>query len=127
VAVELGNPWRANVGSAEAMIVAEILLVKFDQVTEGRLAELFGCRGHHAITHSGDQPLSQVLRRRGFDLVILDVSCDYSITRKHVAAVRARREQHGLRPMLLCVSRVYRGPQFELELEREGARVVYVL
>jgi hypothetical protein len=127
VAVELGNAWPANVGSAEAMIVAEILLVKFDQVTEGRLAELFGCRGHHATTYSGDQPLSRLLRRHGFDLVILDVSCDCAITRKHVGVVSASREQNGLRPMLLCVSRVYRGPQFELELERAGARVVYVL
>jgi DNA-binding response OmpR family regulator len=104
-------------------------LVKFDQVTGERLAEFLGYRGYRAAIHSGDQPLLQILQKhpRGFDLVILDVSCDDAVTRKHIAAVRARREQYGLRPMLLCVSRVYRGPRFELELEREGARVVYVL
>jgi hypothetical protein len=36
------------------------------------------------------------------------------------------RAQHSLRPMLLCVSGNYRGPKFELELERKGARVVHV-
>jgi DNA-binding response OmpR family regulator len=108
--------------------MAEILLVKFDKVTVERLAEFLQRRGHCITTHSGDESLAQTLRgySRGFDLVILDVACDEAVTRKHIAAVRAIREKRGPRPMLLCVSWVYRGPRFELELERQGARVVYV-
>lgn len=32
---------------------------------------------------------------------------------------------HSSRPRILCFSAVYRGPQFRLEVERLGARLVY--
>jgi len=57
---------------------------------------------------------------RGFDLVILDVSVQCRDAGKLLEGLKRYRDAHGPRPMTLCVSRVYRGPRFELDLEQQG-------
>jgi DNA-binding response OmpR family regulator len=105
----------------------ETLLVNFDPKLAERLASLLASQGHRISICTGFKALRQLLRKSpGFDLAIVDVSFDTPTAGVQLAELQAYRVQHGPRPMLLCVSRVYRGPQFELELERKGARVAYV-
>jgi hypothetical protein len=59
-------------------------------------------------------------------LIVLDASENDRVVHDQLAEIRRYRAQHGHRPTVLCVSRVYRGPLVELELERRGARVIYV-
>ncbi len=109
-------------------MAARILLVQFDEAWEARLAETLRQRGHSVTTHCREECVSEHLSELGheIELVILDVSKGDDETWSIVAEIRQYRTQYGPKPMLLCVSRVYRGPRFELELERKGARVVYV-
>ena len=108
--------------------MTKTLLVNFEPPLAERLVHLLAARGHHVTIHAhGGLPLSEGLRMsEGFDLVLLDVSSDSAALREHLAALRNHRAKHGPRPMLLCVSRGYRGAYFELNLERKGARVAYV-
>lgn len=109
-------------------MTVQLLLVRFDNASEGRLTELLRQRGYRVSAYSREESLLECLSRFGreIDLVILDVSGNDPEVRNYLAEIVRYRAQHGHRPMVLCVSRVYRGPQFELELERKGARVVYV-
>ena len=108
--------------------MANILLLKFDEKVGRRLADLLQLRGHQVAIHLGDCSSLDVLldHSQGIDLVIIEVSSADSLTRQYVGAVRAYREAHRPCPMLLCVSRFYRGAQFQLQLERDGGRVIYV-
>jgi len=108
--------------------MAQILLVHFDELTARRLAEFLETRGHRVNTLDPAQSLEHILddKVRGFDLVILDVSVQCRDAGKLLEGLKRYRDAHGPRPMTLCVSRVYRGPRFELDLEQQGARVVYV-
>ena len=60
------------------------------------------------------------------DLVIVDVSAADEICQVTLDELRRWQMIHGPRPGILCVSTVYRGPNFELEIERKGGRLVYV-
>jgi hypothetical protein len=108
--------------------MAQILLVKFGESEERRLAEFFGTQGHRVSSLDDTKSLSCLLDNVGkdLDLAILHVSanCD---AEEDLETLRRHRDTNGLRPMVLCVSRVYRGPRFELEIERKGGRLVYVL
>jgi hypothetical protein len=108
--------------------VAQILLGNSSETLGESLATLLTNRGHRVTPSSADHSLEDTLRRRGweFEIVILDVSNNDAQTQHDLAAVKRYKMRHGPKPMLLCVSRVYRGPGFELELECRGARVVYV-
>lgn len=108
--------------------MAAIVLVKFDPRSAITVAQLFRGRRHRVMVCDADQSLAPVLKRRDTspDLVVLDVSTDDQNTRKYLEEIKRFRAQHGPRPMLLCVSGIYRGPRFELELEKRGARLVYV-
>jgi hypothetical protein len=109
-------------------MTAQILLVNFDEASEERLREIFRQKGHCVSAYAGDKPLAEHLWKLSddVDLIVLDVSGKDRVVRNQLGEIGRYRAQHGHRPTVLCVSRIYRGPQFELELEREGARVVYV-
>ncbi len=107
--------------------MALILLTNFDEPSAHRLADLLTRRGHRVnkcSTFDGVQFLEA--SDHDLDLIILDVSHDDRETQNQLAEIRHYRAQHGPRPMLLCVSRLYRGARFQLDLESKGARVVYV-
>jgi DNA-binding response OmpR family regulator len=109
-------------------MTARILLVNFDEASEGRLKEIFRQKGYRISPYTCKEPLAEHLSklRDDVDLIILDASGNDPLVHDQLGEVRRYRAQHGHRPTVLCVSRVYRGPQVELELERKGARVVYV-
>ena len=92
------------------------------------MREIFRQKGHRVSAYAGDKPLAEHLSKLmdEVDLIVLDASGNDRIVHDRLGEIRRYRVRHGHRPTVLCVSRVYRGPQFELELERKGARVVYV-
>jgi DNA-binding NtrC family response regulator len=107
--------------------MATILLVNFAGEQGARLAAFLRNERHEVSVAYGNPQFSEMIRQYGTtDLVILDVSFREGSTRNLLGQIVSHRVQAGPRPMLLCVSRVYRGPQFELELERKGARLVYI-
>ena len=109
-------------------MAARILLLNFDEASEGRLTEIFRQKGYRVSTYAREEPLAEHLSKRSddVDLIVLDASGNDRAIHDQLGEIRRYRVQHGHRPMVLCVSRIYRGPQVELELERKGARVVYV-
>ena len=108
--------------------MGRVLLVKFDETFEGQVTEILRRKGLLVSTYRRGERLAERLAKmdQEVDLVILDVSHEDQDTQDRFAEILRYRAQHGPKPMLLCVSRVYRGPRFELEFERKGARVVYV-
>jgi DNA-binding response OmpR family regulator len=109
-------------------VTGRILLVNFDETSEGRLTEILRQKGHRVSAYACEESLAQHLLqlRNDVDLIVLDASGNDRALHDQLAEIRRYRAQHGHRPTVLYVSRVYRGPQVELELERKGARVIYV-
>jgi len=105
--------------------MARILLIKFEEATAQRLAAVFEVRRHRVRTYDGPFAPYESLEAEGQDLIVLDVSADDADVTKCLTELQRYRAAHGPRPMILCASRVYRGPRFELDLEKRGARLVY--
>lgn len=107
--------------------MARILLANFMEESGTRLAAFLRIERHEVHMADQAQPLAQMLRLvREFDLVIIDASQREHYVRDLVNHIAKHRAQSGPRPMMLCVCRIYRGPRFELDLEKRGARVIYV-
>ena len=107
--------------------MARVVLANFDAETAAQLIQLLE-RNRHSATHlpaatSNHDPraIGQVL----CDLIILDITLDDKATRTLLTEALRRRAESGPGPMLLCVSRVYRGPRYEFDLERKGVRLAY--
>jgi len=71
---------------------------------------------------------ARMLRQYGseIDLVIVDASYSEKYALDLLTEMASYRKRNGPCPAALCISRVYRGPRFELEVERKGARLLYV-
>ena len=102
--------------------MAKILLVNFNEEQGSRLAAFLGTQRHKAWvgSFSAEHCVSEI------DLVIVDASQREKSALELVTEIAGYRTQYGPRPLVLCLSRVYRGPQFELEIERKGVRFLYV-
>lgn len=108
--------------------MALVVLANFDAETAVQLIQLLQRNRHSASllptgSFKGDP---RVIRRIPCDLIIIDVTSHVQTARALLGEVIRRRAKGGPRPMLLCVARTYRGPRFELDLERKGARLAYV-
>jgi hypothetical protein len=77
---------------------------------------------HNFRTNSIDQASEEI---RIADLAIVDVSIDDQQMRTVLEVIRRARMQQNLKPALLCISRVNRGPRFQYQIERMGARFAY--
>jgi DNA-binding response OmpR family regulator len=108
--------------------MAKVLLVDFEKQLGELVSELLQQERHNVAVHSQNVPLTEAGFQDppGFELVIFDMSLDDRVRREHLRFVQDYRDQHGGRPGILCVSRVYRGARFEFDLGRKGVRVVYV-
>lgn len=108
--------------------MGKILLANFEEEAGARLAAFLRNERHDVSTAVDNEPLLPFTGTSDSvpDLVILDVSQNDRRVRNLLDQICSHRIKHGPRPMLLCISRAYRGAQFELDLERKGARVVYV-
>ncbi len=108
--------------------MAKILLVNFDEERATRLAGFLRTERYEVCINSETEKFSQMLKWHvcGIDLVILDASHREKYVRDLLTEIASYRARNGARPMVLCISRVYRGPRFRLDLERKGARFLYV-
>jgi hypothetical protein len=107
--------------------MAKILLVNFEEEQAARLAAFLHIERHEICSEDSSLALGQFIRHIAeFDLVIVDASHREQFVRDVVSGIATQRERNGPRPGVLCICRTYRGPRFELDLERKGARVVYV-
>ena len=108
--------------------MAKILLVNFDDRSGPRLAAFLRAERAEVGVASEREPFARMLKRKGapIDLIILDASRQEKHLCKVLNEIAAYQVRNGPRPMVLCISRVYRGPRFELDLERKGARLLYV-
>ncbi len=108
--------------------MARILLGGFDGPTATQLASLLRS-GSHRIQICGELQLCvDVVRdhRTAVDLVIVDATSSPALIGECLRVLRCQNAGKGPKIRLLCVSRAYHGPRFEIDIEREGARLVYV-
>jgi len=105
-----------------------ILLLHFDSPYREELA--FTLRAHHhkvltpetngkALSGLQDEELAQA------DFVIFDLSRVNSNLWSELRHLCRFRRRDGLPVMLMCWSRIYRGPAFQLLVEKLGVRFVY--
>lgn len=108
--------------------MADILLIRIQPDLFGALTELLEHKGHRVQICEGAQQITSRFNSREHspDLAIIDVTVNDRESRMCLMQIKIIRARYGPRPALLCISKVYRGPQFELELERKGARIAYV-
>lgn len=106
--------------------MARVLLAGFDKDMANELALLFARLKHQIVILPATVAQYECLGSGEVDMIVLEVSIENRLV-KSVLAAKDKSEQHSHgTPILLCVSRVYRGPRFELDLERKGGRLVYV-
>lgn len=108
--------------------MGRILIGGFDQPTADQLAIRLRAGRHDVWICEAISECDRYIINlcSAIDLVVMDGTADPGLVDecfKGIADLYARR---GRRPMLLCVSRVYHGPRFEMDLENKGARLVYV-
>lgn len=108
--------------------MAAILLLGFDEDLQDALVTSMRVRRHQvfALDEAGDIVDELERQRNALELVIMDMSFPSENHRRALEEVERWRAEHENRPTLLCVSTIYRGPQFEIDIERKGARVIYV-
>jgi len=108
--------------------MATIFLANFGEENGGRLAAFLRAQRHETYMARDEHSFVEMKRRSGLspDLVIMDASAHEDRVRRLANELGKYRIQHGPKPMILCISRVYRGPRFEIELERKGIRLLYV-
>lgn len=104
-----------------------VLLIDSDE-DHARTLALFLERHRYAVTVSTSKgnafrPLERNCEE--FDVVILDMSANRPQDWRTFDQIRTLPRMTTVRPMILCLSRVYRGPGMKLEIERKGARLVY--
>jgi hypothetical protein len=120
---------KTEIMASQGVRVATVLLADFAEAPAARLAELLRARGNSALMGAEDHGLSEHHGPTGtsVDLIILGSSKGDSHVRNRIAEVHRRcRDRYGMKPPLLCVSTAYRGARFELDIERAGARIVYM-
>jgi hypothetical protein len=107
--------------------MSRVLLIDHDQSHAQRLKDRLR---HLSLIHFANirNGIGELCRTRfDFDIVILNVSARQ---RNWQAGVRALQHAFStslcrVRPSVLCISTIKNEPQFELEVERLGARYVY--
>jgi hypothetical protein len=108
--------------------MANIILVNFAEEPGSRVAAFLRVDQHKVHVAQENAHFSDVLHEYGneIDLVILDASRHEKHVRQFLTELISFKTRNGPRPMALCISHVYRGPRFVLDMERKGARFVYV-
>jgi len=105
--------------------MAQIMLVGFEQTFQQSLLEELRRHGHVGRELEPAMSFARVLESEGrdIDVVVVDATSEKACIVEYMATLQSFRNVNGLRPMILCITRVSRGAQFELGLERKGARV----
>jgi hypothetical protein len=108
--------------------MARILIGGFDESTAAQLAIQMRAGRHdvRVCEAIGECDRHITVLGAAIDLVVIDGTASPGLVDKCFKSIADLYAGRGRRPMLLCVSRVYHGPRFEIDLENEGARLVYV-
>jgi hypothetical protein len=108
--------------------MASILPYGFNDRDAIALGTLLHGQGHQLHVCCGSESFCRTLHMRGhrIDLLVLYLSAENRFCSTELKAIKDYRAKYGPKPALLCVPDLYRGPQFELDLEQKGARVAYV-
>jgi DNA-binding NarL/FixJ family response regulator len=105
-----------------------VILIDGDEKHAEALADRLRARSLDVIRHVKSNTALSMLKRRGTpcDLVLINVS---DSSRPWLRILRELQEAcfsfSHCHPLVLCLSTVKREPQFELQIERLGARFVY--
>ena len=107
--------------------MAQVLLLDPDEAHARMLAADLKRYGHFvAICTEAQVALSDMKRQTAeIDVVIVDLSSDRIEAWDALDEILRLNWENAVPPMILCVSRVYRGPRMKLAVERRGARLVY--
>jgi hypothetical protein len=108
--------------------VRRIVLANFDTHEGiGLAAFLSGRRrGICIVSSEASNPEHLAKEIMPTDLLIMDATGNGQFVLDFLEKVKGHRIHENLLPAVLCVSRVYRGARFELELTRKGATLVYL-
>jgi hypothetical protein len=108
--------------------MAHILIGGFDASTAAQLASQLQAGRHDVRICEAIHDCGRHIADSGtaIDLVVVDGTASPGLVEKCFKGIADLYAGRGRRAMLLCVSRVYHGPRFEIDLENEGARLVYV-
>ena len=108
--------------------MARILIGGFDQPTATQLATQLRAGRHDVRICEAIGECDRHIIEHGaaIDLVVVDGTASPGLVEKCFKSIADLYSGRGRKAMLLCVSRVYHGPRFEIDLENEGARLVYI-
>ena len=108
--------------------MAHVALCGIERVAANQLSSLLRQHGHCVAICERQDALSEpaFMRNSSIDLIIVDVSESENAVRAYLEQRDRMNNRDQDKPMLLCVSRVFRGARFQLEVERKGARLIYV-
>jgi DNA-binding response OmpR family regulator len=107
--------------------MATILLIGSDREYQENLASKLRTRGH-AVLMADNLRLSSTDgndRMSSVEIVVFDVTHFNEDGKRQLRTICQQPRQDGFPVLVLCYSKVYRGPLFELDIERIGARFVY--
>lgn len=107
--------------------MARILLISPDETEQVRLATELRRRSH-SVRMAGrcdSAALGSEGEQQPVEIVVCDVTGLDEAGRRELREFAEFVRQHPASIFMLCYSRIYRGPRFELEMERLGARFVY--
>ena len=107
--------------------MATILLLNFDPIHGSRLAEVLRGRRHHVLNANNGEALPDkpYIDRYQIDLILWDLTHNKGEPWSRLHSLSTVRKANGYPALLLCYSRIYYGPSFELRIEKLGARIVY--
>jgi hypothetical protein len=107
--------------------MATILLVGENLTDQDNLAAKLRVRGHAVLLADSRQfpTMCKDARMSSVEIFVFDVTHFDDASERHVRAICQQPRLDGRPALVLCYSRTYRSPRFELDIERLGARFVY--
>jgi hypothetical protein len=107
--------------------MAAVLLIGSDRTYRENLASTLRARGHSVMVADWCRLPSADWNARmsAVEIAVFDVTQIDDVSRSQLCRICQCPRQDGFPVLVLCYSRAYRGPRFELDIERLGARFVY--
>ena len=107
--------------------MATILLIGSERVDQENLASTLRKHGHEVLVADNSRQLITDWNARlsSVELVVFDITHLNDDSGRQLRSICQLSRPDGFPVLVLCVSRSYRDPRFELDIERLGARFVY--
>lgn len=107
--------------------MARVLLIGSDRMYQENLATQLRTRGHVVEVANDCRGVTraQCALRSSAEIVVVDVTQLSEDGRHQLLRICQQPREDGFPSLVLCYSRTNHGPQFELSIERLGARYVY--